>query len=114
MDWMALLTAFGLGSIVSALVQALLKRSEVTSNRRFTEKREAFIGFLEAYASLATLQTDAAAKQFAYWEIRCQIVAHKRVSIALAELKQSAPDSQERDAAHAALIEAMRRDLQVS
>lgn len=45
MDFISLLTAFGLGSIVTAFVQAWLTKKSHLENRNFQEKKEAYVAF---------------------------------------------------------------------
>jgi hypothetical protein len=61
-----LLTAFGLGSTVTALVQSYLHIRTTLEQRNFEERKMAYIGLLEAYHKAAVEGTDEAAKEFAY------------------------------------------------
>ena len=45
---------------------------------QFSRKKEAFIGLLEAYTELAKGHTHDKAKNFAYWQIRCELVSSKK------------------------------------
>ncbi len=75
------------------------------------ERKEAFNGLLEAYAALAEGWTNEKAKRFAYWEARIQLVASPIVVDALLKLKNSEPDTREREVAHNNLMSSMREDL---
>lgn len=48
MDIIQFLTAFGLGAIVNAYIQSWLSKLSYISKRNFEEKKEAYVGFLEA------------------------------------------------------------------
>jgi hypothetical protein len=109
-----LLTAFGLGSIVTALVQSWTTRRAHIADRSFDERKAAYIGLLEAYEDAAVGYSDAAAKRFAYWQVRCDLVAPKAVRDAAARIVATNDDPTGRNAATNALIEAMRADLGVA
>ena len=46
---LSLITAFGLGSIVTALIQSWLAQRAMKGERSFREKQAAYVGLLEAY-----------------------------------------------------------------
>ncbi|MBS7789145.1 hypothetical protein KTR66_04015 [Roseococcus sp. SDR] len=106
-----LLTAFGLGSIVTTLVQAWLSQRSKKDELRFQEKKAAYVGLLEAYHRAAVEGTDEAAKHFAYWQMRCDLVASKEVRDAIRLIIDTNDDRSGRVRAHATLQEAMRADL---
>lgn len=64
-DVLRLLAAFGLGSIVTAFVQAWTTRAARSEDRSYDERKTAYVGLLEAYHQAAVERTDTAAKQFA-------------------------------------------------
>lgn len=108
-----LLTAFGLGSVIAALLQAHFNNLNQTNKRRFEEKKEAYIGLLEAYHRAAVEGTDDAAKHFAYWQMRCELVAPDLVRKAIERIVETNDDPRARSSAHDALKETLRRDLNV-
>ncbi|WP_066798600.1 hypothetical protein [Sphingomonas soli] len=109
-----LLTAFGLGSIVTALVQAWLSRRSQEDERRFKEKQAAYVGLLEAYHRAAVEGSDEAAKAFAYWQMRCELVAPEPVRDAIRRIVETNSDRAGRDAAHEDLKTSMRADLRIT
>jgi hypothetical protein len=108
-----LLTAFGLGSVVSAVVQAWLAQLGRVSGRSFDERKAAYIGLLEAYHRAAVERTDAAAKNFALWQMRCELVAPRPVREAIAEIVATNDSPDKRNSAHEKLKAALRADLGV-
>lgn len=108
-----LLTAFGLGSIMSVLIQAWLSRSWKQNERQFEEKKSAYIGLLEAYHRAAIEGTDEAAKNFAYWQMRCELVASSEVSSAISQIIETNDKPIERNIAHERLKSSMRQDLNI-
>lgn len=110
----SLLTAFGLGSVITALIQAWLTRRAKRDERDFNERKEAYVGLLQAYHRAAVEGTDMAAKEFAYWQMRCELVAPKPVRDAIQEIVDMNEDRDARNIAHDKLKDALRADLSVS
>lgn len=113
MNMVSLLTAFGIGSVITALVQSWLSRRYQTDERRFREKQQAYVGLLEAYHRAAVEMSDKAAKEFAYWQMRCSLVAPLSVRAAIQRVIDTNDDKQGRALAHQKMEEEMRRDLGV-
>lgn len=113
-DVVALLTAFGLGSIVTSFVQAWLSLRAQQNERRFKEKQGAYVGLLEAYHRAATERTEEAAMAFAYWQMRCELVGSNNVRDAVRRIVESNDDRAARQKADYDLKSAMRKDLQIT
>jgi len=111
MDLISLVTAFGLGSILTILVQAWFARRNKLEDRSFEERKMAYIGLLEAYHRAAVEGTDDAAKNFAYWQLRCELVAPRFVRECVARIVETNENPAERAKAHEALKADLRRDL---
>jgi hypothetical protein len=111
MDWLALLTAFGVGSIVSVGVQSWLDSRKENQRRRSSEKREAYVGLLDAYRKAAIENTPDSRKNFGYWELRCRLVASDRVANAIRVFATTEPAGSDRNKTQDELILAMRNDL---
>ncbi|MFT8559532.1 MAG: hypothetical protein ABF719_06715 [Acetobacter sp.] len=109
-----LLTAFGLGSIITALIQAWLTQRSKEKERAFQEKQAAYIGLLEAYHQAAVEGTDEAAKNFAYWQMRCELVAPVPVRDAIRRIVDTNDDRTGRMKADHDMKAAMRADLGIT
>lgn len=114
MNILSFLTAFGLGSIVTALVQAWLSNRSKRDERGFREKQAAYIGLLEAYHRAAVERTEDAAKNFAYWQMRCELVAPEAVRKAIERIVETNEDRIGRAKAHEALKAVLRADLGIT
>lgn len=114
MNWLSLLTAFGLGSVVTALIQAWLAQRSQKDERSFREKQAAYIGLLEAYYQAAVKGTDEAAKNFAYWQMRCELVAQEYVRKSIERIVETNGDRIARSKAQDELKAAFRRDLSIT
>lgn len=109
-----LLTAFGLGSIVTALIQSWLTQRSKEDERAFREKQAAYVGLLEAYHRAAVEGTDETSKLFAYWQMRCELVAPAPVRDAIRRIVETNDDRPARLKADHDMKEAMRADLGIT
>jgi hypothetical protein len=113
MNLVQFFSAFGLGALVLAVVQAWLARKAELSKRSFEEKKEAYVGLLEAYHQAAVDPSDLASKNFAYWQLRCELVAPSAVRIAIQKIVDTNDDKAARYTAHDDLKTILRKDLGV-
>ena len=113
-EFIPLLTAFGLGSIVTAFVQYWLTGRSKENERRFQEKQAAYIGLLEAYHRAAVEGTDETSKLFAYWQMRCELVGSAAVRDAVRRIIETNDDRTGREKADFDLRVAMRADLGIA
>lgn len=114
MNVLPLLTAFGLGSVITVLLQAVVTQLAQKSGRSFDERKAAYIRLLEAYQRAAVEGTDAAAKEFAYWQMRCDLVAPEAVRLAISRIVETNDDLSGRGTAHEELKRALRVDLGIA
>lgn len=114
LDILSLLTAFGLGSVVTALIQAWLAQKSKQDERSFREKQAAYVGLLEAYHQAAVEGTDEAGKKFAYWQMRCELVAPQAVREAIKRIVETNDDRMGREKADIDMRVAMRADLGIT
>lgn len=110
MDFLQFLSAFGLGAIVTALVQAWLSQKAAKDERNFQEKKECYLGLLEAYRKACLLGSDVE-KEFGYWSARCALAAPENIRDMIEQMKTSDFSKQEEVFKH--LQSAMRKDLGV-
>ncbi len=109
-----LLTAFGLGSIVTVFFQSWLQRKGRIEDRNFDERKAAYIGLLETYLKAAIEPSDKSSKNFAYWQMRCDLVAPQAVRMAITKIIETNDDKSARYIAHDELKTALRNDLAVT
>jgi ribulose bisphosphate carboxylase small subunit len=106
-DYVHLISAAGIGGIIGSLLTTFVQAW--LSNK--LEKKESYIGLLEAYHAAAVEHTDKAAKNFAYWQMRCELVAPKEVREVIQKIVDTNDNHKERIVAHEKLKEALRKDL---
>ena len=117
MDPLQLVTAFGLGAVVTALVQAWLTSRAQIRQRNFQEKKESYLGFLDALHESEVHRTEIAALNVGRWNNRIELVGSFAVRRACDAIRSTNPINGEvhpdRPAALRTLREAMRHDLGV-
>jgi hypothetical protein len=83
MDYIQLISAAGIGGIVGSLlttlVQAWLSNKQHLADRNFQEKKEAYIGYLDALYKSEVQKTYEAALNVGYWQNRCELVGSPNV-----------------------------------
>ena len=109
-----LITAFGLGSIVTALIQSWLARKSMKDEHSFREKQASYVGLLEASHRATVEGTDETSKGFAYWQMPCELVATADVRDAIRRIVATNDDKAGRERADNDIKEAMRTDLGVT
>jgi hypothetical protein len=113
MEWLLpLLGGLGLGSLLKSAIDHFVSRRAVMQDRQYQEKREAYLGLLEALHKAATQPSNANSKEYALWQTRCPLFGSAEVS-RFAQAMVDTNDTQrvERDAAFDGLVESMRLDL---
>lgn len=80
------------GSLVTTLVQALFSNRAATRARDFQEKKEAYIGFLEALHRSDVEQTREASMRAGHWKNRCDLVASPSVRAVIEKIFETNPD----------------------
>lgn len=112
MDWSLLVGGLGLGALLKSALDFYQSRKAVTADRRYQEKREAYLGLLGALHDAAVEPSDAHSKAYALWQTRCQLFGSPLVAQhaqAIADTNDGPKEA--RHQAFRALIDAMRRDL---
>ncbi|WP_291729855.1 hypothetical protein [Leisingera sp. F5] len=99
---------------MTAVVQSWLSSRTKALERSFQERKEAYIGLLEAYHRAAVNGTDESAKSFAYWQMRCEIVGPQPVRDSIEEIIASNTDRKGRSHAHEKLKSSIRKDLGIT
>lgn len=106
----ALIGGLGIGTLLNSFFNAYNDKKKQQSNRLYEEKRNAYIGLLEALHDAAVNPSNAASKKYALWQTRCSLFGAKDV-ISFAQKMVDTNDMTERDKAFNGLLESMRKDL---
>jgi hypothetical protein len=119
MDLIQVISAAGIGGIVGSVLttiaQAHFARRSHLNDRYFQEKREAFIGYLDAIHKSDVQRSDEAALYVGHWKNRCELVASMEVIEGLERIMKTNPINEhvhpDRPQALYELKQAMRKDL---
>ena len=115
MDFIPLISAFGVGAIVSAVIQSILTSRLQGKRDAYSERKEAYIGLWEAIAKQEINSFPKGSDyEVGHWVLRCELVASKDVFNKLEQWCDEEPGSESRKIATKALKAAMRNDLGVS
>lgn len=106
-----------IGSLITTALQAWFSRKFALSTRNFQEKKEAYIGFLEALHRSQVEQTQEAAERAGHWQNRCELVAPEKVRSLIVQIFETNPiggkPHPDRPMVISELKSAMRSDLGV-
>jgi hypothetical protein len=112
MEWGALLGAFGVGAIFKSVIDELLSRRKAKEVRTYQEKREAYLGLLDALHQAAITPSDANSKAFALWQTKVSIFGSERASRAVqGMIDTNNSPKEERQKYFHELLGAIREDL---
>jgi hypothetical protein len=112
LDFLAILTAFGVGSAVTALIQYVLTSRAATKRRTYDERKEAYLGLVESWVKQQ--QTGVSSDNeldVGHWLLRCQFVAPAKMMPLLQKWADTAPGTTERIQVTDHLKAEMRNDL---
>ncbi len=117
MDIIQFLSAFGLGAIVTALIQAWLSQRADIAKRNFQEKKECYTGFLDAIYKTDVEQSAETGSYLAHWFNRIELVGSPEVISLCKRFQETNPVDgtvhPDRPQVFRDLKNAMRKDLGV-
>lgn len=113
MGWiLPLIAGLGLGSLLKSVTDHFMARRASSHDRWYQEKREAYLGLLNALHEAAVHPSDENSKHYALWQTRCDLFGSQDVSKYAQEMVETNDTPRAaRDAAFRNLIEAMKTDL---
>ncbi|KXU78577.1 hypothetical protein [Aeromonas enteropelogenes] len=102
----------GIGTLLNSIISNVIARSAKRTDRLYEEKRNAYLGLLDALHKAAVHPSDAASKEFALWQTRCNLFGSEEVSRYTQRIidTNDGPRS-ERNDAFDGLLKAMKTDL---
>jgi hypothetical protein len=106
------LGAVGIGTLINTVYSDWRTRAAKRTDRLYEEKRNAYLGLLDAFHKAAVEPSDAASKAFALWQTRCNLFGSEEVSLYVQRIidTNDGPRS-ERNEAFKGLLNAMKADL---
>jgi hypothetical protein len=112
MEIVALLTAFGFGSVITACIQYFLTTRSAAKRRTYDERKEAYIGLAEAWRQQEQDGISSKNKlEVGHWLLRCELVAPPQMLPILKDWTDAEIGSSGKMKATDQLKAAMRRDL---
>jgi|LakMenEpi03Aug12_release.lakeMendotaPanAssembly.Ray.scaffolds.fasta_scaffold1113688_2 hypothetical protein len=112
MDWGTVLGVFGIGAIFKTLIDAWISNKKERSKMKFSEKREAYFGLLEALHNAAVSPSDKNSKNFALWQTKVYIFGSEEASKAVQGIIDTNDGPRDaREAKFNDLLIAIRKDL---
>lgn len=76
---LAVLGGLGVGSLLNSLVAHFTNQSSKQKERRYEEKKNAYIGLLTSLHDAAVSPSDINSKAYALWQTKCQIFGSEKV-----------------------------------
>lgn len=102
----------GIGTLLNSIITNLIARSTKRTDRLYEEKRNAYLGLLDALHNAAVQPSDAASKEFALWQTRCNLFGSEEVSqYAQMIIDTNDGPRSERDKAFYSLLKTMKSEL---
>ena len=114
MDWLLpLIGGLGIGSLLKGIVDHLLANKSKSSDRIYNEKRETYLGLLNALHESDVRPSPENAKAYGNWHNRCKLFGSKGVIEASQRLIDSSSDvhGDARKRAYDELFLEMREDI---
>jgi len=106
-----LIAGLGIGSLLKSVVDHWIARRTATTDRLYQEKRESYLGLLDALHRAAVNPSNESSKNFALWKTRCELFGSSDVSRYAQDMIETNEALESRDKVFQSLINAMRADL---
>jgi hypothetical protein len=113
-SWAVFIGGLGIGSTATAFIQYALTRHAKQQDLRQAELKEAFAGFMAAFAKLN--ENDSSRENqvnVGLWVARIQLVASQKVCASIEVVKMTKPNSPQRTEAIDQMLKEMRAELGV-
>ncbi len=108
-----LIGGLGIGSLLTTVTHWYFLNRNEQKKRSFEEKKEAYVGLIDALYQLEVEFSHSNSKKYGLWEIRAVLVGSPEVVMCAKLMKKTEPGSAERKKTLDDLLEEMRKDLGV-
>jgi len=110
-----MLGGLGIGSLLTSVATHILSRRSEMKTRLYQEKRDAYLGLLDALHKAAVEPSEANAKNFALWQTRVQLFGSNYVAKTVQGIiDTNAGPREAKETCFQEMIEGMKRDLSSS
>lgn len=114
MDWTlvsGVIGGLGVGTLLNSIYSAYTSKKAEKVSRLYAEKRDAYLGLLNASHNAAVSPSDISSKKYALHQTKCSLFGSKEVIEAAQMIVDTNYDRERRDIAFESLLAAMRKDL---
>ncbi|QHS33958.1 hypothetical protein GW535_05400 [Piscirickettsia salmonis] len=109
---LAIFGGLGIGSLLNTLITHFTNQKSKKEERRYEEKKTAYVGLLTSIHDAAIRGSDKNSKAYALWQAKCQIFGSDKVVRFSQEMQETNNGPKElRDKAFQGLLNAIRQDL---
>lgn len=109
--FLTLLGGFGIGTIVTTIVQHILKRKSEKEDQYFQERKEVFVGILQSIEDLQNEYSKEKSSKLGYWIARANLVAETVLNNELKILIDTKPNTTERKNCFDRILTLMKNNL---
>lgn len=107
----SLIGGLGLGALFNSMLTIYVNQRVKNRDKRYNEKKDAYLELLSALRNLNVHHTDEHLKDYALCELKCSLFGSTSVIYYLEKMKNTIPESEERNVIFNELIESMKADL---
>ncbi|EHL32313.1 hypothetical protein [Legionella drancourtii] len=112
---LALLGGMGVGSLINNMITHYTNQKSKQKERRYEEKKAAYIGLLTSLHDAALNPSEKTAKSYALWQAKCQIFGSEKVTrFTQAIVDTNDGPKKDRETAFNLLLTAIQQDLDKS
>ena len=114
MDWTlvsGVIGGLGIGTLLNSIYAAYTSRKAEKVSRLYSEKRDTYLGLLNALHNAAVSPSDISSKNYALQQTKCSLFGSKEVIEAAQMIVDTNDNKKHRDIAFESLLDAMRKDL---
>jgi hypothetical protein len=106
-----LLAGLGIGSVITSLVEHLLRSRAEIRQRRYAEKKEVYVGILDTLRKVNVEPNLAHRKEFGYWQARMRLIAPTALVKAVDDFGRVSNGETNTQEQFDSFVEEMRSDL---
>lgn len=102
----------GVGTLINSYAKNAIEEKRTRRERLYQEKRDAYIGLLEAIHAAAVEPSEKASKNYALWQTKCLIFGSQKVASLATLFADGVPGTHERNEVFEILLLEIKKDIQ--
>ncbi len=111
MGFVEFITAFGLGAIVTTMIQIWYSNKSEIAKRDFQEKKEAYVGYLDSIVKNETEGTEESARYSGHWINRIELVGNEQVIQSCMRMMETNPINGEVHPDRPQVLQSLKRKM---